>query len=76
MGQSTAVCYLYCSRCKRESMKSPKHGDRDFPRNYLNVVVVSVVRDGSAALCKCNKCGHTYTSTSKAAKRAMRFVSA
>lgn len=72
MSQSTPVCSLFCSRCKRESAKSIHHYDRDNPRNYLNVVVLSTARGGNAAFCKCKRCGYTYISASMAAKRAIR----
>ena len=75
MSQSTPVCSLFCSKCKRESAKSLRHYDRDHSRNYLNVVVLSTARGGNAALCKCKRCGYTYISKSMAAKRAMRHLS-
>jgi len=72
MSQSTPVCALFCSKCKRESAKSLRHYDRDHTRNYLDIVVLGTARAGNAALCKCKKCGHTYISSSMAAKRAIR----
>ena len=74
MSQSTPVCSLFCSRCKAESRKSLRHYDRDHSRNYLDIVVLSSARGGKAALCKCRQCGHTYLSSSSAAKRAVRCL--
>ena len=71
MSQSTPVCSLFCSRCKAESRKSSRHYRRDHARNYLNVVVLGTARAGNVALCKCKRCGYTYVSNSRAAKRAI-----
>ncbi len=41
----------------------------------VGFVVLFTARGGNAALCKCKRCGHTYISSSMAAKRAMRRLS-
>jgi uncharacterized ferredoxin-like protein len=71
MSQSTPVCSLFCSKCKRESAKSFRHYDRGHVRDYLDIEVVGVTAAG-AAKCRCRKCGYEYKSTSAAARREAR----
>lgn len=52
MSQSTPICYLFCSECKREDANHPNHYDRDHVRNYLDVIVTAPARGGKAAICK------------------------
>ena len=71
MSQSTPICRLFCSRCKRADMRKPGHYDRDHVRNYLDVIVIGLRSNGGATLL-CRKCGHRYNSNSAAARRAAR----
>ena len=70
MSQSTPICSLFCSRCKAEDSKNPKHYDRDHIRNYLDIAIIARVPGG--ILCVCKRCGYRYKTNSMAAKRAMR----
>lgn len=67
MSKSTPICQLFCSVCKAESRKNPRHYDRDFPRIYLDVEILAPRENG--ARCRCKRCGHIWYSKSAAAKR-------
>lgn len=75
MSQSTPICFLFCSKCKRKDMRNPHHYDRDHSRNYLDIEVLGP--SGRLGIkCRCRRCGHEYVSTSAAGRRARNKIDA
>jgi len=73
MSQTTPICSLFCSLCRSGSAREDsRHYRHDFIRTWRNVRVVSATE--TYANCLCERCGHTWKSKSKAAKRAMRCL--